>query len=70
MIDHEFHFLPHLRIGPIINKYGWIISLAEIGDTWFLKWKSPDGLSGLELYPDHDSCVIAIKDINDLSKSL
>ena len=70
MIDHDFRKLPHLRIGPIMNKYGWIIAVAKIGDSWFIRWQSPSGLSGIGIYPDHDSCVDAIQEINDMSKGL
>jgi hypothetical protein len=70
MFDHDFQKVPHLRIGPILNKYGWLIAVAEIGDSWFLRWQSPSGITGTGIYPDHVSCVDAIQTINDLSKGL
>lgn len=64
MIDHEFEPISHWRIGPIRNRWGWIFCAAEIGDTWFLRWKTNSGYIGFGIYPDHDSVIDAIKVLN------
>jgi len=64
MIDHKFRSLTHWRIGPIRNQWGWVFSAAEIGDTWFLKWTTPIGETGITILSDHDSVVDEIDRIN------
>jgi len=64
MWEHEFHTLDHLRIGPLRNSRGWIFAVAEIGDSWFLRWCDPHGLQGSAVFADHDDCIRALEMIN------
>lgn len=64
MFEHNFQPITHWKIGPIRNHLGWIFSAAEIGDTWFLKWKSPWGEKGISLFSSHEEIVDAIDRLN------
>jgi len=68
MFDHEFKAVHHWRIGPIRNRWGWVFAVAEIGDSWFLRWVSPDGFRGGGIYSDYDDVCAAIEAINPHSR--
>lgn len=41
MIDHKFKPIPFWSLGPLRNPKGYMIAIAEIDDTWILKWREP-----------------------------
>jgi hypothetical protein len=64
MFSHNFKPIPYWQIGPIINRYGWIICAAEIGESWFLKWRTAQDQEGFAFYADHESVIDAIEQLN------
>ena len=64
MIDHDFTTITHWRIGPLRNQLGYVFAVAEIGDTWLLRWTDPHGLNHCRYYNDHDHVVSTIELLN------
>jgi hypothetical protein len=43
------------------NQLGYVFVVAEIGTTWLLRWRDPQGHSHIRYYVDHDQVVDAIE---------
>ena len=41
MINHEFKPVPFWSLGPLKNPKGYTIAIAEIDETWILRWREP-----------------------------
>ena len=66
MFDHKFRIVPHYRIGPLRNTYGYIIAVAEIGEVWLLRCETPTGESHSAYFDTHDEVIAAIRVLNGI----
>lgn len=65
MLNHDFQTAFHQKIGPFKTQSGWIFSVAQIGDLWFLKWRSPLGGLGMSVFCKEEDVVEIIKEFNN-----
>lgn len=65
MLNHDFQPAFQQKIGPFKTQSGWLFTVAEIGDLWFLKWRSPFGNLGMSIFSNEEDIVQVIKEINN-----
>jgi len=61
MFEHTFKPVSYWRLGPVRNQLGYVFIVAEIGTTWLLRWRDPEGHSHIRYYVSHDQVVDAIE---------
>ena len=64
MIDHDFKIVQHYKIGPVRNKWGYVISIAEVDSIWVMQWESPYNGKHWQYYADHDAVIHHIELLN------
>jgi hypothetical protein len=65
MIDHNFKTIQHYKVGPLRNKWGYIIAIAEIDNIWMMKWRSPyHDVDQWRYFADHDEVIYYIELFN------
>jgi len=63
-MKHTFRPVSHWCIGPLRNQYGYVIQVAEIGETWILRWLSPSGDIGCKYFGNYENVIKAIHTLN------
>lgn len=64
MFGHSYKLVPHLRIGPIRNIWGYTISVAEIDEIWMIRYSTPYKKTFFRYFADHEQVLEAIKLLN------
>lgn len=64
MFEHQYKLVPHFRVGPIRNPWGYVISIAEIGESWFLKCETPKKKKHTLTFTNYEHLLDALNLIN------
>jgi hypothetical protein len=61
--SHNFCPVVFWSLGPLKNPKGYTIAIAEIDETWILRWKTPSNEDSFAYCSDHQMVIQVVKQL-------